>query len=721
MDDLSVQKINNGIAIVTSSEDANESFGNDELMDDIEVKEEEMTVEPIIMLGDQYDTDEDMDHDQPHLFELSEIVESFGSPGHTSTERKRRRRRSTPKWMKDLLQKAQVETVTPDGIKIEYSCTICYTVCRTRTGMRIHIARHHLPEEASINQEILDLVDGSKAADGDVWTCGLCRSNPFKSTNRLAMHQHTMRVHFTMDNQQSSDTSFTQQSPKHAKDRKWIEEMIQQSWDDSSNFYCCCICSALTCGTIRGIRHHIIRVHCEKGEKLAPIAEAPGGTVDRDPGLIQQFLEMSKVPDEDVWNCCICDSLAVKSKRELELHIYAAHCTQEAAESDDDDEAMSDNDDDYRNYSPAKNGKREKEKLCELVDQSKLKDSVGTADTWKCCLCRKLTSKSYKGMKLHIIRKHLKKRRGRKEIPIANVTLKSELNSCDRSNLLKAVNSCKVVVDGAISYKCSVCLQELKSYMGMRYHFMSRHFHDLGELKKFKKLQRTESTSVKIRELSDDDNEWLKECVRKSKVREGPADCYKCWMCREDFNSYCKIKYHVRRIHLHHYKRSTGEFQQHVEDCKLKVGDLGQNSDGSIQELNGSIQEPDSSLQDPNSSIQDPNDTTDEKIWMRANIKKSKHADRSSQNTILCYKCWICDEKFIAYHKIRYHLLITHMPSWKLGPEAFSSHVEQFKQKKDKPAAEAATSHQNLTNKDDEVGDSFLQMFKVKQEAVEAN
>lgn len=676
------------------------------------------------------------------------------------------------------------------------------------------------------------MVAKSKEELNNVWKCCIC--NNVTSASGFGMQLHITRMHCeksqrtplanaTITAEEPLNGSSIEQPPeelampmeiqKYEKNPEWIKQMIEQSRakDRSLESWTCCICRSMTCKTLHGIRLHIIRIHCEKGK--SPPIEIPTSNIqsededteeihERDPEWINEMAEMSKVKD-DIWTCCLCENVTSRSMHGIKLHIVRVHCepredTQfvgDYVESEDDDiSSVEDGDSDYGQTNIVKAGKREKESewIKDVIEKSKTKSEDGSY-IWVCSVCKAVKSKSYSGMKMHIVRMH---RKGRKRLKKSkkygetshkrslsvdeideevekfkkNCTTaggssslagprsenrdlttvvdvqkhikteptsknndddgdtsdgsdkKSDLNKSDNKLLLKAIRQSKVTGSEDTSYECVTCKQGFRSYTGIRYHIMVKHLknpdnplvlRDEIDNEETLVVQKPATSTVfdqepiqiegirgknyRASELDEEEQNWVKDNIKKSKVKNQNQISWKCWLCRKSYSYYAMIRYHVITVHMPSWKLGPDEYTKHVDEYLKVIANLANHSQSTTQEeaqlivKQETMELPDAIMQQETicdvgtEEIQETS-TSDtprgkfmkscelgkaEKKWLKQNLKKSR-LQSSSTNL---WDCWICHKKYSSYSTLRYHLMVSHMPHWKLGETSFTKHI----------------------------------------------
>lgn len=782
---MTVMEYNQCLAIVTASErlymefqgwhDYNTKPSTDfpaDFISEIDIKQELIEQE---VNESVFDNALSQFEDLPEIdTELLSHWDDINEPS-TSTGQKRERKPS-PKWLSAALARSKSVFETSTGPRDVWTCIVCKKVtCRTYTGMRLHLVKFH-------QKELAPAMTSSMTIKKEI---------------------------FNMDDEPTHSSA----PVKHAKDPNWIRSMVEKSQEGTNKFWKCCICRNVTSASHFGMQLHITRIHCVKDVKTPQTSlfiskkiekmqssssdesiDAPSDDDDddnnlmeiameqqeeetrhaRDPIWMDEMIQKSK-NDEGAWTCCICKNVTSVTLKGIRIHISRMHCKPRANVAgvtlygnfwESDSNASDEYDSDFSNYAPnsAKILRKDKEieYIKEAIDNSKVITEDILDDTWNCCVCQSFTSKSHKGIRIHISRMHLKEIKRRKyvrrsitspsapakrfsreddinekvekcrksmvssdgfnEIYICyeceNVVCKDEeeirqhiisehshdgengddlendikLTRFEKKQLAFKIRQCKVL-DGIdeINYTCESCGLHFKSYTGIRYHILKRHFKNPDNSLKLplgESLEQDDTRSkedvikidgirgkfLKASEMEESDHKWVKECISKSKLAHTLENRWKCWLCRKKYSIYGMIRYHVITVHLPYWKLGFDEYSSHVEQYKKAIATLSEQREQSqkASRINSK------SKQIRGKFLRASEMAPGEKIWLKASMKRSRMGTGPDDG----WTCYICRKEYSLNNTIRYHLLVRHLPYFKLGEREFSAHVEGYKKSK---------------------------------------
>lgn len=648
------------------------------------------------------------------------------------------------------------------------------------------------------NEWISEMVEKSREGEMDIWKCCICEK--ISSISRFGMQLHITRMHcqklqnlptnemieetvdenenqtvepesneFSSHDESSSDEM--EETERHERDPEWIREMIEESRtrEGSTDLFKCCICNDVTSQSYRGIQLHIIRMHCKKN-KISWGGFAKDENSDkheRDPAWINEMIESSQMKDglTDMWTCCLCENVTTKSVLGIRLHIMRMHCvqpleTQNAGDflkSDDDMSVSSDDQDkDYVKNSVVKSGKRALERVNDALEKSRVTTDDGE-ELWTCAICKKVTSKSYKGMKLHIVRMHKKDlKSARKSAAFSPKTspskksasfeeinerverckqvlfidgshseiwtchecdgkvFKSEsairghimlnhsasedrkssdeggkLNKFQKNQLKMEIQKCRVINGDVTSYKCESCAMNFKSFTGIHYHLSTKHFNfKQSTIAKAKnenlpEIEGLRGKCLKPSEMTEEERQWLRDMVKVSRVKKSEQNTWSCCLCNKVYNYYGVIRYHIVTVHMPHWQLGPDAYNDHMEQCKKVVkAKEGDNKKGEETpdydevEVTADNMFESMKLETTRGSFMKASEMNDEeRLWLRQNVKKSRMRTASKDS----WECWICHRSYGANSMMRYHMIVTHMPPWKLGEGIFKKHIDACK------------------------------------------
>lgn len=645
----------------------------------------------------------------------------------TSTSQKKERKPS-PKWLSKALHKSKSVMSTTKGPKEVWTCFVCRKVtCRTHTGMRLHLVKFHEKE--------LDCDANATPVDTPATPMSSMIKKEFSNTNNDTNGDEPLL------------TPSIVKLVKHPKDPNWIKSMADKSQVGSGDFYKCCICEKTTSASRFGMQLHITRIHCEKEDKtpqasrkrrfssdevnqdtsddgadeiypMTPSIMKPGEWPkhSRDPKWMDEMVHNSKNED-GAWTCCICHNVTSLTLKGIRIHIARMHCVSRSAEIgvtlygnfwESESEDSDDYDSDFSNYAPnpVKTLGREKEIeiINEAINESRVSPIDSSDEAYNCCVCQSFKSKCYKGIRIHIVRMHLKeikRRRHKKKVNEEDVKVKVEesdetldesenshddetddaeketkLTNFEKKQLGCKIRNCKVLDSNLdTSYACKECNLEYKNYPGIRYHILNKHFENLDgpseePAHEAIKIEGIRGKFLSASEMEEADQKWVKECIQKSRQIETAKSKWKCWLCYKSYSLYGMIRYHIVTVHLPHWKLGSDAYNDHVEQYNKAIANLSAQSKTVYK---ASSNKP---SKDQNSSdelvqgkfVKASEMTPGEKLWLRTSMKRSRNGHG--------WACWMCNKEYAHNPTMRYHLLVRHLPYWKLGEAKFIAHVE---------------------------------------------
>lgn len=668
--------------------DCNENEApEDELLREIDIKEERFFEPDEHVEGDSFEA---------FTYEDSNSYEVFDEDLPIESADKRQRKRS-PEWLITMMNKCK----TMIGTKEAWSCVYCKKSTATRTGMRMHLLKYHS--------------NGNVSASTTKFTV---ESTPIAVKSEV-MAFATVQVNVTK---------------KEKKYPRWIENIVNRSASNDGSFTCS-ICKKLTTKTRFGMQLHVTRIHCKSEDSISEeeqSEESFGGISDcedasealvkhkRDPEWIKEMVEQSKSA-EGTWKCCICHKLTSNTLRGIQIHIIRIHCESknavEIAESEDDE--SEDYESDYKHTKIESSVRREK-KLSwakAMVDKSATENS-----TWICAICNEVRSKSRRGMLLHIVRIHRKDvvkgkfKRGRKNVideAAINKTIEKSKKrlmtldgnkeilvcfECDNKvfetkedfrqhiinnhfSVRKAVESeintskflksevkrCKVNNEGSKLYRCTTCDKPFSSYGAIRYHLATKHMsvglYENADSVVTPSQEQTPAITLKVSEMNADERSWFRQCMKNSRTKQG----FECCFCSGKTYTYIgPMRYHVMTVHLPHMKKGIDKFDEHLQVSK-----------GIAEITEPQVTESLEKYKDIRGKFLKAGEmTVSDRRWLRDSIKKSRVKTFDEDH----WQCWMCKKRYEKrYGTIRYHILVVHLPQWKLGKENFEKHLEDCK------------------------------------------
>ena len=242
-------------------------------------------------------------------------------------------------WIREMVESSVEKSETGDS---SWKCCICKNFSTFHAaGIRRHIYQVHSKKEPKNIKErrmsmmrvkhqeerrrsvinlkhdrnkewIKEMIDKSKQADKEIWTCCLCTSDPLISSTHLGMRAHITFIHTVKRKQETRKRKRIEVSEKHEYCKEWIVDRIKESKVDETNEWTCCLCKEFTSKHFNGIKAHIIFIHCnKKSENEKPVDESLRH--ERDPIWVDQMVENSKLEGEnETWSCCLCNEFKTK-------------------------------------------------------------------------------------------------------------------------------------------------------------------------------------------------------------------------------------------------------------------------------------------------------------------------------------------------------------------------------------------------------------------------
>ena len=403
--------------------------------DQIDIKKEEIMVERVIhMNSSSYEFNENM------VKEDDLIQECHSAANNQSDDNKKTRsnkRMKFPAWFRAKLLECRILKQTDEEMGNQWSCCICENkTFLTITGLRLHLVNSHYPDlkkshiensEVSANLKgentkyernpewIKEMVQKSKdPVLPHTWNCCICKRVTISTA--LGIQLHIVRMHCEA---RKLVPKTNKTFPKHEHDPNWINEMVEKS-DTHTDGWNCVICKSVSAKTEWGIRLHIILMHCKRNQNTG----TPQKNTIHDDGhsWIKEVIEQSKNSDES-YTCSICHNYTNLMLRSIRMHIFKAHGGQQNNPinniPDDvsewsensvsyEEEPTSELDDDYSRNVKLKTKRKEKKWLRKAIQESttSVMTSEGRKKKWTCSICKNFSSRTGRGMMLHIVRMH---------------------------------------------------------------------------------------------------------------------------------------------------------------------------------------------------------------------------------------------------------------------------------------------------------------------------
>lgn len=501
---------------------------------------------------------------------------------------------NNPDWIREIIEKSKVS-----NLNNTWNCWLCKRVTSTLHGIRLHIVRVHCKTkkpslEPSVQAPlkkhdrdpvwIKEMVDKSYSIDGQNWTCCIC--GIFSSISNFGLTVHISRIHCIKPPTKYSSSyveprvemleNVDEKSPftsdagleKYERNLDWIREMVNKSKHEDLSEWTCCICNNVSVKTEKGMRFHIMRMHCKK--PCTSDADVEKQTKeDYDPIRINEEIDNSNTTTGS-WTCSICGDYTTSSRHGINLHIVKAHYESRHKKPfapnaiEMEKIQLNVNQDILNTQDEAEKHDKDTHWIKEMVEKSR---SSSFIDGFKCTICKNFSSKTEKVIRFHIMRKHCKNNKTK----VFDILSKYKH---DRNWINDVIERSKVS-DG--SYRCFVCQDSTSiSRHGINLHIVKAH------CAKPDKTQVIDPDDLEMETNEDSSNEidddydykehqimktksngkikkWLKKMIQKSETSGMTANGMKKWTCVicKNISSQSErgIKLHIIRMHRKIKKR----------------------------------------------------------------------------------------------------------------------------------------------------------------------
>lgn len=588
-------------------------------------------------------------------------------------------------WINEMIKKSQL-----DGGK-GWICCLCKGL-KTQffSGIKSHIIFVHCvkglkgeslkeprrPAEEADKYErherdiewVREQVEKSKLDGSSEWACCLCNDFTSRFTSGIRSHillRHCVKAPKTEMNETEVET--IDDSDKHDRDPKWINEMIENSKVPYANEWTCRLCGNYTGTSVKGIQQHITIVHCKK-DKFVVIKSIlePEVIIDesdrheRDPEWIKEMVEESKASDgSNNWYCCVCNNFSTGSHTGIRIHIDRIHC-KAPPKTNLDASTCNDDDDKFIKGDTVESGIRN-DWIRNVIEENE--------SNWTCSLCKE-TFESFKEIKTHVTRTH------RRELDVGTRDkIKEEYDKMDVEDIKERILKCRLkakTLDGSREiWSCAKCDSKVfYTYEDIYQHIKVKHM-----------SMKSETDAEKERQLSESDNEWLPSSIR---IRSARCSGY---AARVQTNIPDKYKFAMELKY-----QPTVVLQHLVMPITSKGSINHQNEDNCESELDDKAEE----IRGKRTTVSEM--TVSELRWLRFGIQRSKSSSEKS------WMCWICKQIYKSNSSIRYHILAYHLPYLRLGNEQFKAHsnsckVDKLVPYRDRTKRIKRIQHQMLKNK----------------------
>lgn len=593
-----------------------------------------------------------------HIFQLHCVRKVKQRTSLTNTQGMERHERDLV-WIHEMIEKSQLQGGN------RWTCCLCKGLTtHSLSGIKTHIIHAHcvkglkgeslkvprLPAEDKYERHERDMewvgeqIKKSNPEGSKEWTCCLC--NDFTTRFISGIRSHILFIHCVKalkTDENETEVMEIDDSDKHDRDPKWINEMIENSKAPYANEWTCCLCCNYTGTSELGIQRHITIVHCRKAKFATKTILEPEVIIDesdrheRDPEWIKEMMEESKASDgSNKWYCCVCNNFSTSSHIGIRAHIIKVHC-KAPAKSNPDASTCNDEDDKFNKVGDTiESGIREDWIKSVIVE---------TESNWTCSLCKE-TFESFREIKTHVTRTH------RRELDVATRDkINEEYDKMDDDEIKERISNCRLKTktsDGE-SYVCVKCdRNHVYTYDGIYQHIKTKHM-----------PMKSATDAEKERQLSESDNEWLPSAdystirnrsARRSSIQTNIPDKYKYAI---------ELKYQPRVVLEQLVLPGTSK-----EPIKVK------NEDNCESELDDEAD----GIRGKPLTVSEM--SLDEQRWLRCGLKRSKSSKQKS------WICWICKQIFTVNSSIRYHIIAYHLPYLRLGSEKFKAHSDLCKVKK---------------------------------------
>lgn len=356
-----------------------------------------------------------------------------------------------------------------------------------------------------------------------IWKCCICEK--YQGQSVLGMKIHIAKTHCkskvleTRSGDQKED-----HTDRFDRNPNVVEGLLQASRTDEFKWRCS-VCLNFSTTTEKGMKIHILRMHTNRESFLAETPKSASNensnsnaTEEKrewDASWIQKIADQSRAGCE-TWICSICLRMQAKSLHGIKVHIAKAHCLPKKDHQRDEDqyERLSDfesvADDDYDSsvnlisLNSRRNELKKKKWITQVIEKSEIvmKSDNSAAKRWICSICKQFQGDSLQGIRLHIIKRHLRNQNGQ----IKNLKINALPTRNDEGSGTKPQKSS-----------------------------------DTSPTKKYHQ---------KTSDLTQKEKIWLSDQMHKSREIIGDQNAWKCRMCNKAFSVYTSMRYHLTSKHM---------------------------------------------------------------------------------------------------------------------------------------------------------------------------
>jgi Zinc finger, C2H2 type len=439
-----------------------------------------------------------------------------------------------PEWIKEKIEQSKCNG--------SWTCCICHKLTsQTFRGIQIHIIRMHC------EKQVVSRTVNIKAEDEED------DSYDDKSSD---------------DNESSDDEKLITREKKQF----WVKAMVEKSAKGEK--WVCAICNKMTCKSQQGMHLHIARTHkndigkTNLKRKVEEIDDEEKAIVKRINAGTKKLMTLDG--NQEISVCSECNNKVFESKEDFRQHIVNIHVNK---------------------------SKKQKKLLNLKREMRKCKDDEGG---YRCTKCDK-TFSSYQAIRYHLTKKHLSVDLDVKPKSL-EVSLKvSEMSPQEHMWFRLCMDKAPI----GRSFQCCYCTNKTYSCKGaLRYHLTKVHmpFLKMGQdkfdqhLQSCKELSNSSKTVetvakaeglrfLRAADMTDSEKKWLKENIRKSRVKTFDEDYWKCWICHKQYTTNSNMRYHLLNCHIPHWQLGEESFAKHLENYKDKVEDFEGMKSGPIWKL----------------------------------------------------------------------------------------------------------------------------------------
>ncbi|CRL02206.1 CLUMA_CG015385, isoform A [Clunio marinus] len=427
-----------------------------------------------------------------------------------------------------------------DTMDVEYDSTICEnepldnnenedSLVSDKNDSNLNETKSDENLNSIINQKVREskVVTHTGGGDVSVWSCIFCK--------KLYFYGHTLKSHLLVIHYSKKEEKYKKrkrnvdQEKKYEYNREWIEKIIQKSTpEDGSGNMTCCLCKKFTTTKDSGMRLHIAKMHCLKKPERRSIDRVSQHEYDIE--WIREKMEESKVETEDdKWNCVVCNEFSATTIMGIRSHISQAHCKPKKKKVQN---VSRFNDKDRHEYDP--------DWINKMIEKSRTSDD---SNLFSCTICKNFSSKSFTGIRCHIIFLHCKARK--KMNPKfgtinKNINIEIEKHEYDLDWIQEMMEKSKID-DNMKTFLCNVCENfKTSSTLGIRQHIVREHCN--------RNAQEAAILARRNRERHEYDPEWINQKMEESK--KGEDGQWTCSVCNEfSAKSRVGMQQHITRLH----------------------------------------------------------------------------------------------------------------------------------------------------------------------------